>query len=64
MPTLVFEFASLVGSAEVESPAVFVRHRSGPLQPWIDAASINAVTSLDALKALINERLKTLPEDG
>ena len=58
------ELASLVGRAEVELPAVFVRPHSGPLQPWIDAASINAVTSLDALKALITERLKTLPEDG
>ncbi|MCA1805371.1 MAG: hypothetical protein LC646_08580 [Xanthomonadaceae bacterium] len=50
------ELASRYGIQDVELPAIFQRQADG-LEIWIDAASLRACASLDALKALLTQKL-------
>lgn len=52
------ELADRYGLRDVELPAI-LRHEAGGLQVWIDAATLRATASLDALKTLLTERLSS-----
>jgi hypothetical protein len=51
------EFRRRYGLKDVPLPAVFRKVDGDRIEPWIDAATLNAATTLEELQGLIREKL-------